>query len=501
MLGPRIEGSLLPRRAHAALALAAWLVTAARPAAAQTPAPAAAPPPPPPPAATAAPTPQPPPTLPVADAVRAYVATRRDVLGRACPATELVSMGELHYVACGASGMWVVRLGADGAANVVAVQDLGGEVVGFFEQGGELWARIMTQRATPILTIAPGTVSVAAPVVAAPGRAQPVSAQGPQGAPLPAQPPRRTWGTVIESSSGSVVVDLGSNEGVRHGSRVAFYVIDRAALSGFEEVPRKRRVAVGVVDTVGAERSRVALGVAEHVDRGTNAELTTDPPSANPLAPPRVGDIWDYGFLARPFLVLDEVGVGAVIDAHVGYRSQDAWHVEGLLAPFSFATAGPGAIAPFAAVITGSYDAPLFEIGLGLGGQSVNSPDFGVEPGNGLSLVQRLRLGARDGLNLEAMSYVALFYSEFEFSSLRATLQIPIGKSWLLLSGGGGTLGAGLGEVGLRVLLTGNGDRDSVFMTTTLGGVNLWEECSDVFCDDEIDYAGPMIGVGFDWRQ
>jgi hypothetical protein len=438
--------------------------------------------------------------VPTAEAVRAYVATRRDVLGRACPATEVVSLGELHYVACGASGMWVVRLGADGAGNVVAVQDLGGDVVGFFEQGGELWARVMTQSATPILTIAPGTSAVAGPVLQAPPAYQ-GSSTTPRRITLPEAPRHRVWGKVIESSSGSVIVNLGSNEGVRHGTRIAFFEIDRAAIGGFEEVPRKRRIAVGVVDTVGAERSRVALGVAEHVAKGTNAELTSDAASANAIAPPRVADVWEYGFLARPFLVLDEVGVGAVIDAHLGYRSEDAWHVEGLLAPLSFATASPGAIAPFAAVITGSYDAPLFEIGLGLGGQTINSPDFGVEPGNGLSLVQRLRLGARDGLNLEAMSYVALFYSEFEFSGLRATLQIPIGKSWLLLSGGGGTLGAGLGEIGLKVLLTGNGDRDSVFMTTTLGGVNLWEECSDIFCEDEIDYAGPMIGVGFDWRQ
>jgi hypothetical protein len=349
------------------------------------------------------------------------------------------------------------------------------------------------------LGIAPGSVQMSAPV---PYAATP-SAASPSAPPdaKDAAKPRRTWGTVLQSSSGSVVVDLGSNHGVRHGTHVAFYLVESEALGGFEQVPRKRRIAVGVVDTVSADRSRVALGVAEHVDRGTRAELTSDPISASSVAPPRVGDVWEYGFLARPFLVLDDVGVGAVIDAHLGYRSADAWHVEGLLAPFSVATAEPGAIAPFAAVVTGSYDAPLFEVGLGVGSQSVHSPDFGVEPGNGLSLVQRLRLGARDGLNLEAMSYIALFYSQFEFSSLRATLQIPIGRSWLLLSGGGGTLGAGLGEIGLRVLLSGNGDRDSVFMTTTLGGVNLWRECSDVFCDDEIDYAGPMIGVGFDWRQ
>jgi hypothetical protein len=261
------------------------------------------------------------PALSIPDAVRAFVATRRDVLGRACAAIEIVTIAELHYVACAASGMWVVRLSADGSANVIAVQDLGGDVVGFFEQGGELWARVMTQRATPILGIAPGSVQMSAPV---PYAATP-SAASPSAPPdaKDAAKPRRTWGTVLQSSSGSVVVDLGSNHGVRHGTHVAFYLVESEALGGFEQVPRKRRIAVGVVDTVSADRSRVALGVAEHVDRGTRAELTSDPISASSVAPPRVGDVWEYGFLARPFLVLDDVGVGAVIDAHLGYRSAD----------------------------------------------------------------------------------------------------------------------------------------------------------------------------------
>ena len=285
-------------------ALATVLVLSAGPALAQAPAaaPTAAPTPEPAAAPSAAPAAAPPAAAPetvapdavaprsIPEAVRAFVATRRDLLGRACAATEVVTVGELHYVACGAPGMWVVRLAPDGSGNVVAVQDLGGDVMGFFEQGGELWARVTTQRATPILRIAPGAAQLSAPV---PYAASPTSA--PQPSRSTARPPnaKRIWGSVLQSASGNVVVNLGSNHGVRHGTHVAFYVIDRKALGGFEEVPRKRRIAVGVVDTVGAERSRVALGVAEHVDRGTHAELTSDPASANAVAPPRVGDVWE----------------------------------------------------------------------------------------------------------------------------------------------------------------------------------------------------------------
>ena len=50
----------------------------------------------------------------------------------------------------------------------------------------------------------------------------------------------------------------------------------------------------------------------------------------------------------------------------------------------------------------------------------------------------------------------------------------------------------------------GNGLADSFFLTTTIGGVHVFEssQCFDPFtpCETEIDYVGPMVGVGGEWR-
>jgi hypothetical protein len=75
---------------------------------------------------------------------------------------------------------------------------------------------------------------------------------------------------------------------------------------------------------------------------------------------------------------------------------------------------------------------------------------------------------------------------------------------WLLLNGGGGNVGYGYGELGLRVLLTGNGLAGSKFLTVTAGGAGVFKSgtCDPFFgsCSDSISYAGPMAGVGGEWR-
>jgi hypothetical protein len=235
---------------------------------------------------------------------------------------------------------------------------------------------------------------------------------------------------------------------------------------------------------------------------GSLAEPTRAPLSAATFAPPRVADVWEVGFLLRGFLVLDNLGLGTFLDARVGYRMRAPVHIEALLSPFAIASARNGATVPVAGILTGSYDARFFEIGLGVGGQTVNSPEFSLNPGSGTTLALRVRLGARDGANVEAFTYVVLFHSEFSFSFVRVQAQIPLGnRAWLLAAGGGGSLGLGFGELGLRVLVSGNGGPGSFFLTTVIGGVNVFRGCEivDNSCST-LDYAGPMLGMGGEWR-
>src|SRR5262249_18917334 len=149
--------------------------------------------------------------------------------------------------------------------------------------------------------------------------------------------------------------------------------------------------------------------------------------------------------------------------------------------------------------VKGSYDLQMFEVGLGVGAESIYDTSVGTPSGTGTLLYQYARIGAQDGLNVEGKSHVVLFHSSFEFAGFVGGLQIPVGESsWVLMRGGGGPAGYGYGEMGVRVLLRGNGDRGSVFFTGTIGGVGIFQTWATVCgqqdfefpCTENVTYAG-----------
>jgi hypothetical protein len=76
----------------------------------------------------------------------------------------------------------------------------------------------------------------------------------------------------------------------------------------------------------------------------------------------------------------------------------------------------------------------------------------------------------------------------------------------MVLEGGGGTVGYGFFELGAKVLLSGNGTRGSVFLRGTVGYAVLYENLTSAelaagsFDTTQIYYAGPLIGLGVEWR-
>jgi hypothetical protein len=457
--------------------------------------------------------------------VRAIVTGHTDALGRRCELHGVASNATLRFLACGAAGLWVGRMHPDGSANLLAERDLGGEVTGFFVRDAKLWVEITSLRAQPV-DLAGGAPAAAAPSNGAPadvqatlpnavvaplnpylGAAPPLAAATPQPAPhhfghfVPVKP-EPAQGSVVRTDPGSVVVSLGTTDGVHPGDHIALYNDVHEQFAESEGGVQRQLLAVGQVVSASEGHARVQLGLNEQAANGTSATRSDLPLTAALFAPPRAAGVWEVAFLARPFVVLDNLGVGAFLDARVGVRMQQPIHIEAILSPLGFATAKGGAVFPAAGVITGSFDSRLFEIGLGFGGQTVNAPDVSLDPGSGLTLAQRVRIGSRDGAHLEALSYVTLFHSNFMFGNIRIQGQIPIGeRSWLVAAGGGGQLGLGFGEVGLRLLMVGNGGADSFFLTSVIGGVNVFQGC--IVQNDQctqIDYAGPMVGMGGEWR-
>ncbi len=427
--------------------------------------------------------------------------------GQHCTKLASQRQGERLFVACGKGGLWEIAVPAGAPPVFVKSYDLGGEVTGLFQDdSGQTWVKLQVVHARPLDAVlsdrgqpASSTAVGALPPIAE--QRPPAAAPAPAAAvpPAPSKPPSASWrvGRVIAVDRGDVVISLGRADGVGLSDRVAF------SLDAADDP-----LAVGVVINVDEHRAKVRLGLNEEVPLGAIASPTRASKTESLSAPPRVSGFWDIAFMARPFAALGELGGGVLLSASAGRYFDGHLHLQALFDPLALADAqeSRGVSAVNAALMV-SYDSLYFEMGAGLGAQTVNNVSFVIEPGSGLAVAQLVRLGPLDGLNLMARTSIVLFHSEFNFGGMVVTSQIPVTRGyWLLLGGGGGDVGYGYGEFGLRVLTSGSGGRGSTFLSTTAGGATVFESgvcTTEEFsfeCEPSVSYAGPMVGVGWEWR-
>jgi hypothetical protein len=417
--------------------------------------------------------------------------------------------GKKLFLACGAAGAWELALD-EATPRFVRSYAFSGEVVGFVsEPDGRLWVKLQVLEARPLSAAgAPGPGAVVFPDSAAPTQpAAPLPATAPPPVtpppPAAAPAPRVKVGTVVRSAPGEVVVSLGSVNGILRNDRIELSIQRADDLAAQDAGLSREPVAVGVVTHVSETSARVRIGLNESVPVGAIATPTLTPATASLSAPPRVSGLWELQLIARPFAALDELGGGALLSGAIGYRF-NYLHLQAVVDPLAFADVQDrSSVAAVNGAVIASYDSRYFEMGLGLGGQTVNEPDFSLQPGNGWAVQQLIRLGAQDGLNISARTSVVLFHSEFQFGGMVASGQIPVTRGyWLLLQGGGGNVGYGFGEFGLRALLAGNGRAGSKFLTVTAGGAGVFKSACDpnFFSCESTSYSGPMAGVGGEWR-
>jgi len=413
------------------------------------------------------------------------------------------------FLACGSAGVWEFALGAVTPRFVRSYAFAGG-VVGFVtESDGRLWVKLQVLEARPFSTGRAQTAAVfpdVAPTAPPFSDTPPLNVPTVAGATLaPVASAPSPLGRVVRTTvPGELVISLGTSNGVVRGDHIEF-APETTSDGGSEDAELSREViAVGVVTNVIAKSARVRVGLNESVAAGAIAAPTRAPTTSSLSAPPRVSGLWELELLARPFAVLDELGGGALLSGSVGYRFTDL-HLQAVVDPLGFAAVqSKRSVAVASAALIASYDSQYFEMGLGLGAQTVNETGFLLQPGTGIAAVQLIRLGARDGLNLSARTSVALFHSQFQFGGMVVSGQIPVTRGyWLLLNGGGGNVGYGYGEFGLRVLLAGNGLAGSKYLTVTAGGVGVFRsgDCDEFSsCTERSSYGGPMAGVGGEWR-
>ncbi len=327
-------------------------------------------------------------------------------------------------------------------------------------------------------------------------------------------------GKVLKVDERDIVVDFGSNDGFKKGDDVEFYETREIQLEG-ERVKRDDTVAVGRIKSLEETRAVIEVGMNEDVNVGTPARYTSVDYKANYLAPPRNGGSDEILMTIRPYLALGSLGGGAIMDASWMHRFEEPMAIELSLSPMGFAITDQGSAAAFAGHAFFTYDARVFQVGLGVGVARFKASDLASEVATGealpdtmefgISAGQYVRLGARDGFNLTTTTNFVVRNKEWDFGGIASELQAPIGvllpDTWMIVRGGGGLPGHIFGEIGLRTMVKGNGNKGSVFITPTLGYGNIttqeYEDCDyrpGFQCLVDNDYGGPMVGATVEWR-
>ena len=325
-------------------------------------------------------------------------------------------------------------------------------------------------------------------------------------------------GEVLEVEGREAVISVGKDEGVREGLVVRFY--EKGSLE--KDVPNNDAIATGIVEAVAEGRSTVRLGLNTRVPRGAVARTSRQ--FYGKETPPRVAGVSEYILNLRPGVPLGALGVFMVNDATFVHRFEAPVAVEVGLSPLGFGLTTEGNALSVAGHAIVSFDHQLFQIGLG-GGVSrmaaMPGAPFDVEraedvpvAGAAPMLLLYARLGSRDALNFTLRTSLLGLETGFELGGFDAQIMAPvpslIDDAWLVARGSFQTTGYGYGELGLRMLLSGTGHKDSFYVTPLVGGAALFQTTyvaaesfrgEAVFERRDTTLGGPMVGVSFEWRQ
>jgi hypothetical protein len=408
-------------------------------------------------------------------------------------------------VACGAAGLVILAPSGESYAVVERRPAGPGAVVDFFEQGGAIWARLVEERA---LQVASGRI-VARGSESSP-EAAPVSTPTATPAVAAVSPAVPVTGQVVSVRNRLVIINLGRQDGVKLGDRIAFFEAAPDDAKDYEFT--KKSAVVGVVVDTAAATATVRIGLLEAVSQEALVAVSGSAATASRINPPRAAKVWELSALVRPGLSLGDAGGLVEAEVEAGYRAE-SWVVGAVVSPIGFGGSRGHALLGFgAAHVYGAFDGQVFAAGIGLGITGVNDTGGASDGGTGLAVHEMLRVGALDGLNLVLRSSLAIFRSTIQFANIDVQGQVAVANdAWLVLRGGGGVVGYAYSEVAVRALTSGNGGAGSSFIEVGLGGsASFVNTCvatpvaspqQFVSCDDKnFLLGGPHLSLGMEWR-
>lgn len=322
-------------------------------------------------------------------------------------------------------------------------------------------------------------------------------------------------GVVISSLDQEVTLSIGKRQGLKLGERVEVYTTKTDALDASLEgdAMRDESVLVGTITAVSDSRARITVGFGERVDPGMKARATNRPRSEKRMAPERIGDQLLLEGSVRPFLPVDKVAFAAQGDVAATYLPTIDAYARVELRPLGLLVGKGNSPSYAGAYASAGYDQTYFSLGLGVGllysertihynngyydSQAQvyrqSSPST-TEDQTQFSVLQHVRLGARDGLHFAATTAVKLRGDAWEFGWFEGLVQMPIGsRSWGVLRGSGSPEPSYFfAEFGFRRLVRGNGGPGSLFLRPTAGVAGIMSPRSDAI--------GPLIGFHVEGR-
>lgn len=453
----------------------------------------------------------------------------RAVLQHADRLYVLTSTGELQTWSVAADPVLLARVSGPDATALFLVQ-------------GEVWVAVRETKAIPIGQFAPARGAVGSEG----SESAVATGTSPGVATIPAQ---KSVGTVVRVDRGVAVIDRGRASGLTAGSEIRFLgkeTVRTPSLDGKGEELREveRVVATGRVRVTEDDRALVDLARGGRVDVGDTIEVR-EGVYRYPVAPERLGGVWEAGVVVRPVLALDTVGVAFINDAWLNLNFEQPWYLQARLSPLAFGWSADGNPISVAGVLSGGYDSRYFSVGLGAGGSMLNGEPGtteynAVDEGGGFgsetqfkdvdgafAVVQEARLGARDGLSISVRNTFLLVpittvtyeydkttgdyvydedgsptYSEssrdqFVYGGLAMRVNVPTGdRTDLFANWSFGEAGEIVVEGGVSTWVRGNGDKGSIGVQVG-AGYGYIEGKPD---DEYVVLNGPMVSIGGRYR-
>jgi hypothetical protein len=296
----------------------------------------------------------------------------------------------------------------------------------------------------------------------------------------------------------------------------------------------------GVVDVPG---HRAIAALQPRDAPAAPPPAVVEPPSPSIMAPPRRGGLWELSAEAGAFVNLGPSSGGVVGWGSAVYRFDLPIVVRLELAPIAFGAGngittvsseppgeittlngeapsvstgsrpGSGSIAVGAVQALVGVDTQFVEVAIGGGAATIgNTSGTGGLATGGSSIATEARFGAHDGLAITLESIVVGANGQFSLASFITTVQIPLTPAVMLVArGGGGNVGVLFGDLGARVLLTGDGGRGTIALTGFFGGEGIdFQGCASdsgsssgagVATCPYASLGGPSVGGGIEWRR